>query len=204
MEHARLTFMTGDPGKLADALHYIGTDVRRRLWNEPGNRGLTASTDAEIGVALVTSFWVSGDAMRESARTTAPLRAEAAQRAGGTVAVESHEIESARRMVRAAPGAGVRLARLELDPARLDDVVAAYEDAALPWLAEADGFCSRLLFVHRRTGQALDETIWRDDEALAASRSTAASVRTDAVAASDAVVRGLVEYRLAFTSSPVI
>jgi hypothetical protein len=107
-------------------------------------------------------------------------------------------------MARAEPGAGVCLTRLEFDPTRLDDVVGAYEDAALPWLAEADGFCSHLLFVHRRTGQAVDETVWRDAGAMAASRSAAAAIRVDAVAASDAVVRSLVEYRLAFTSAPVL
>jgi heme-degrading monooxygenase HmoA len=204
MEHARLTLMAADPAKLPDAVRYIENDARRRIENEPGNRGMAVSTDDEVGVALVSSFWVSGDAMRESARATAPLRAEAARRAGGTVSVESHEVESARRMARAEPGAGVRLARLELDPTRLDDVVGAYEDAALPWLAEADGFCSHLLFVHRRTGQAVDETVWRDAGALTASRSAAAAIRVDAVAASDAVVRSLVEYRLAFTSAPVL
>jgi hypothetical protein len=57
-----------------------------------------------------------------------------------------------------------------------------------------------VLLVHRRTGRGLTETIWRDVDALAASRSRAAAIRADTVAATDAEIRSLEEYRLEFST----
>jgi hypothetical protein len=47
------------------------------------------------------------------------------------------------------------MTRIDFDPRRIDDAVAAYEDTAVPWLTEADAFCSALLLVHRPSGRAL-------------------------------------------------
>jgi hypothetical protein len=203
-EHARLSLVTTDPARLADAVSYIELEARPVVERTPGNRGLSLVVDDELGVAAVTSYWVSGDAMRASERSIAPMREEVVRRGAGTVTVERYQVASTHRLGRPAAGAGVRLTDLEIDLRRVDDAVAAYEDTALPWLSECTGFTSASLLVHRATGRALDETVWEDADALAGSRSTAAAVRADAVAASDALVRGLAERRLAFSSTPLL
>jgi hypothetical protein len=114
----------------------------------------------------------------------------------GTVSVEQYEVSSNQRLVRPHAGAGVRVTRIDLDPVRIDDAIANYEDTALPWLADADGFCSAHLYVHRRTGHAIEETVWQDPDCLAASRGSAAAIRLDTVAATDAVIRALAELEL--------
>jgi hypothetical protein len=70
----------------------------------------------------------------------------------------------------------------------------------LPWLTETDGFVSAALLVDHRSGRQLSQTIWRDIDALVKSRSPAAAIRVDAVAATDSAVVALDEYGLVFRS----
>ncbi|MCU1373210.1 MAG: hypothetical protein JWO68_496 [Actinomycetia bacterium] len=196
VEHVRLNLLTADPARLADAIDYIDNEARPLIEKEVGSLGMAIAADHELGLALISSYWVSGDAMRESAGATAPMREEAAHRARGTMTVELFQVATNRRLVRPRAGAGVRITRFDFDPTRIDDAVANYEDTALPWLTGVEGFCSAHLFVHHRTGHAVEETVWQDAECLAASRSGAAAIRVDTVAATDAAVRALAELEL--------
>lgn len=196
MEHARLNFLTLDPALVGDLLHYVKHEAQKRVEDEPGNLGLSLLADEELGVVVIETFWVSGDAMRESERAGGPLGQAALQRRAATVSVEHYEMPSRVGLSRAEQGAGVRLTRAILDPRRGSDAIADYEDTTLPWLTETEGFCSARLLVHRRTGRAVEEAVWRDTRTLAATRAQAAAVRADAAAATDSVVLALAEYRL--------
>lgn len=200
MEHARLNFLTLDPARVGDLLHYVEHDAHKRVEDEIGNLGMALLVDEELGVVVVETFWVSGDAMRESDRAGGPLGQAALQRRAATVSVEHYEMPSRVGLSRPARGAGVRFTRTDLDPRRDADAVADYEDTTLPWLTETEGFCSAVLLVHRRTGRAVEEAVWRDTHSLAATRAQAAAVRADAAAATDGVVLALAEYRLQFRS----
>jgi hypothetical protein len=90
---------------------------------------------------------------------------------------------------------------MEVEPSRVDDAIEAYGDTTVPWLADTAGFCSALLLIDERTGQTISETVWRDEHALAASRSAAAAIRVDTVAATDGAVRAVEEYGLVATSA---
>ncbi len=199
--HLRLTVLTADPLRLDEGLTFIEEEARPLVEAEPGNLGLSLKADKELGVAVVESFWVSADAMRESDRNVRSTREQASHRIDGTVAVETLQVASVTRIEPWNAGAGVRLMRADADAARLDQVVAAHEDTAVPWLMETEGFCGALLLVHRRTGHLVEETMWVDGDALAGSRSVASAIRVDAVKATDEVVRVLAEYTLIFNSA---
>lgn len=199
--HLRLTVLTADPLRLDEGLTFIEEEARPLVEAEPGNLGLSLKADKELGVALVESFWVSGDAMRESDRNVRSTREQASHRIDGTVAVETLQVARVTRIAPWNAGAGVRLMRADADAARLDQVVAAHEDTAVPWLMETEGFCGALLLVHSRTGHLVEETMWVDGDALAGSRSVASAIRVDAVKATDEVVRALAEYTLIFNSA---
>jgi hypothetical protein len=64
---------------------------------------------------------------------------------------------------------------MDIQPSGVADAVEAYGDTAVPELAETEGFRGVLL-VDRDTGHLISETIWRNPQALAASRSVAAAV----------------------------
>jgi hypothetical protein len=203
MDHARLNVLTADPGRFDKLTGHLEHEAAPQLDDEPGSRGVALNTDSEIGVAIFASFWVSHDAMRESERVAALALDDAAERAAGTVSVEHFEVVSRLRLAPARAGAGARILRSEVDPRQVDDALAAYDAAALPWFTEVDGLCSALLFANRRTGQMVEETVWRDGPTLAASRGRAASIRVEAVAATGASIRALAEYDLAFTTSRI-
>jgi heme-degrading monooxygenase HmoA len=194
--------MTLDPAKVGDVAEYVENEARPAIEEIPGSRGVALFTIPDLAVMVMESFWVSGDAMRESEGAVARLRKEAVHRGVGTVSVERHEVASSTRVARPEAGAGVRLTRVDVDPRRVDDAIERYEDTAIPWLTETEGFCSQVLLVHRRTGRGLTETVWRDKQALAAGRSAAAAIRADTVAATDAEIRALEEYHLQFSTVP--
>ena len=200
----RATLITADPARLGEAVRFIETDARKLVEDEPGNLGMSLQVNSTLGVALVHSFWVSADAMRESDKHVRSTRETAAHRAGGTVSAEAYRVASVVKVAPWVSGGGVRVMRADADPSRLDTVVAGYEDTAVPWLTETAGFCGALFVAQQRTGRTVSETIWSDAAALAESRGVEAAIRVDTAAAADLAVRGLEEYSLLFgTVRPV-
>jgi hypothetical protein len=197
--HVRLSLVTADPSKIDDVVNYVAKDARSVVEDNLGNLGMSMAVN-ELGVAVVQSFWVSGDAMRRSERQLSATRVEAARRGGGTVSVEHYAVASVVQVDEPTVGAGMRFTRAELDLAKIDAAIAAYEDSAVPWLTETAGFCAARLYIDRRTGRSIIESLWADRSALVESRAVAATIRTDTVAATGAVIRAVEEYRLVFTS----
>lgn len=196
----RATLITADPARLEEAVRFVETDARKLVEDEPGNLGMSLKVNTTLGVAVVHSFWVSADAMRESDKHVRATRETAADRASGTVSAETYRVASVTRVAPWVSGGGVRVTRADADPSQLDKVVAAYEDTAVPWLTETAGFCGALFVAQQRTGRTVSETIWSDAAALAESRSVAAAIRVDTAAAADLAVRGLEEYSLLFST----
>lgn len=198
--HLRATLITADPARLEEAVRFVETDARKLVEDEPGNLGMSLKVNNTLGVAVVHSFWVSADAMRESDKHVRSTRDAAAARAGGTVSAETYRVASVARVAPWVSGRAVRVTRADADPSQLDKVVAAYEDTAVPWLTETAGFCGALFVAQQRTGRTVIETIWSDEAALAESRGVAAAIRVDTAAAADLAVRGLEEYSLLFST----
>jgi hypothetical protein len=198
---ARLNLITADPLRLDDSVKFIETDVRPAVENELGSLGMSLYTNPELGVAVLTSFWVSRDALRHSEEVARPRRREAIKRAAGTVSVERYRVPVFERKAPPGTGTALRLTRMDVEPSRVEDVVEVYGDTVVPWFADAEGFCSSLLLVDWDTGHSVSATMWRTPQALAASRSLAAAVRVETVTASECVIRAVEEYGLVFDSS---
>jgi heme-degrading monooxygenase HmoA len=201
MLHVRLNLITADPIRLGDSVKFVENEVRPVVESQPGNLGMTLKLNPDIGVAILESFWVSGDALRASELMAAPNRAAAVRRASGTVTVERYSVPVFEREAPLRSGEGVRVTRLDVQPGAVEDTVAAFGDVTVPWLADTEGFCSTLLFIDRTSGRSVVETVWRDPEALAASRSAAAAIRVNTVRATNGVIRSVEEYQLVFSSA---
>jgi heme-degrading monooxygenase HmoA len=63
----------------------------------------------------------------------------------------------------------VRLTTMQVDPERLDDMVARLEEEDLPTFKELDGFKRFTLLVDRRSGKVLAASYWRTEEDMASS-----------------------------------
>lgn len=199
--HVRFNLITADPQRLDDAVKYIEAEVRPAVENQPGSLGMSLYTNPGLGLAILESFWASGDAMRASEHRVSLGRREVVERAAGTVSVERYRVPVFELEGPLHAGAGLRLTRMSIEPGAVEDAVEAYGTTVVPWLAETEGFGSSLLLLDRNTGLSISETIWRDSEALAASRSLAAAVRVDMVASSGYVIRAVEEYGLVFSSA---
>ena len=201
VEHAELNLFTMDPSRLGESVSYIETRLRPVVESQPGNLGLSLHKNPQLGVAVLEAFWVSADAMRAGEQTVAPSRDEAVRRADGTLTVERYAVPVFEREGPVRADAGVRLTRMDVEPTAVDDAVEVFGDTAVPWLAESEGCRCLLYLVDPQSGHTISETIWKDTEAMAGSRSAAAAARAEAVASAGCVVRGVEEYTVAFSSA---
>ena len=201
MLHVRFNFITADPLRLGDSVKFIESEVRPQVDGQPGSLGTSFYTDPEAGLAILESFWASDAATQASEHSVTTNRREAVKRAAGTVSVERYQVPVFELDAPARSGAGLRLTRMDVEPSQVEDAVEGYGDTAVPWLAESTGFCSALLLMDPHTGHSISETVWRDQEALADTRSLAAAVRVDTVSATGWVIRAVEEYRLVSTSA---
>jgi heme-degrading monooxygenase HmoA len=196
--YARLTLHTADPARLSEVISHYEHDVRMDLTHQPGSRGMSVLVNDDLGVAVVAAYWATEDAMRANdASFVRPVHDAAFF--GATVSIEHYECARFVHVAPARPGAAVSLTRLDIEATGLDDVLAAYGDAAGP-LSGSDGFCTAVLLVDRQGGRAVVETMWRDGEALVAARGPAAARRLEAVKGGNVTVRGVDQYRLDFHS----
>jgi quinol monooxygenase YgiN len=199
--HAEIDLITADPLRLGDSMKYIEDTVRPVVESQRGSLGMSLHADTELGIAVLETFWASRVALRSGEDVTAASRDEAVRRATGTVTVEHYSVPVFERAGPVAAGAGVRLTRMDLAPSRVEDAVEIFGDTAVPWLAEGEG-CRRVLYlVDRDSGRAISETVWRDAQALARSRSAAAAVRAEAIVSAGCVIRAVEEYTLVFSSA---
>jgi hypothetical protein len=201
MLHVRHNLITADPALLSDSVKFMENEVRPAVEGQPGNLGLSLQVNPELGLAILESFWVSGDALRVSEHAVAPNRAAAVRRAAGTVTVERYAVPVFELEAPPRSGEGVRVTRMDVAPSAVEDTIEVIGDTAVPRLADTEGFCSALFFIDRTAGHSIFETSWRDPQALAGSRSTAAAVRVDTVLATNGVIRALEEYQMMFSSA---
>ncbi len=201
MLQVRLNLITVDPVLLGDATKYIEGEVRPAVERLPESLGMSLLANPELGAAILESFWASDYALVHSESALAPARSEIIRLARATVTVESYQIPVFEREAPLRGGEGVRLTRMAVEPAAVQDAIEMFGDTAVPLLAETAGFHSALLFADPGSGHLISETVWRDPAALVASRSAAALVRVETVTAANCVIRAVEEYTQVFSSA---
>ena len=199
--HAELNLITMDPVRLNESVDYIETELRPLVESQSGNLGMSLHTNSELGVAVLETFWVSGEALRLGEHIVAPSQDEAVRRVTGTLTVERYAVPVFEREGPVRADAGVRLTRMDVEPSGVDDAVEVFGDTAVPWLAETEDCRCILYLVDRQSGRMISESIWKDAKAMADSRSAAAAVRAEAVGLAGCVVRAVEEYNVAFSSA---
>lgn len=201
MVQAELNLITMDPVRLNESVDYIATELRPLVESQSGSLGMSLHTNSELGVAVLETFWVSGDALRIGEQLLAPSRHESVRRVTGTLCVERYAVPVFEREGPVRADAGVRLTRMDVEPSGVDDAVEVFGDTAVPWLAETEACRCILYLVDRQSGRMISESIWKDAKSMAASRSAAAAARVEAVTSAGCVVRSVEEYNVAFSSA---
>jgi heme-degrading monooxygenase HmoA/predicted ester cyclase len=198
--YVRVNMAAGDPARLDEAARYLEATARPHVEAQSGSRGIAVLTNADLGVCVVASYWDSADAMTASEQVVQVSRKEMAERLRGTVTVEHYEVPVFVRRSIPQAGAGVRMTRIDANPASLDAVIDEFRHTAVPALLEMPGLCSAQLMTDRITGRCIVVTAWEDLAALAANRSAVATLRADYAAIAHVTVRSVEEHQLRFTS----
>jgi hypothetical protein len=204
MLHVEVSRITGDPLRLGDAISFLAGEAGPAVERTHGSLGTSLLADPDAGVLGFESLWASEGALVRGEEAVAARLREAAQRAGGTVSSERYEVLVFEREVPLRGGQGVRVTPVHVDPSKLstvEDAVAWYGDTAVPLLADVSGFCVALLYADWSSGSLISETVWRDLNALATSRSTATAGEAAAAGAIDGVIGASAEYRLVCSSA---
>jgi hypothetical protein len=113
----------------------------------------------------------SAEMVRESRQQAAEmLRADA-------VDVTDWEIAALHRAHAAGDGACARVVWVDMDPARMSDMVDAFRMTLMPNMEGAEGFCSVSLMVNRSTGRACWTVTFESRAALEGTRERAMAGR---------------------------
>lgn len=198
--HVRINMVAGDPGRLDEATRYMEATVRPHVESQNGSRGLAVMANAGLGTGILASYWDSAEAMTASEAAVQVPRKEVTELVKGTVTIEHYEVPVFVRRSRPASGAGVRITRIDGNPASADATIEEFRNTAVPAFMEMSRLCSVQLMVDRTTGRAMVVTAFEDMDALAASRPGAAQLRARMVDLTHVTVRGVEEYSLAFSS----
>jgi hypothetical protein len=201
MMHARFSLITADPLQLGGCLKHMEAKVRPVVEMQPGSLGTALYADAELGLAFFESCWASDEALVASEKLPSLGHSDVLRQAAGTATDEHYKLPVFEQEGKLPPAARLRLTRMDIEPPAVADAVEVYGDTAVSWLADTDGFSSALLLVNDSTGDAISETVWRDPEALAASRRVSAEVRAETTAAAGWSIRAVEEYSLFFSSA---
>jgi len=202
MFYVRTAYVTGDPADLDTSLDALRTDAPKILGDLPGYHGISIFVDRELGKMMTASWWDTAEARESSDGAIAERRAQLLAPFARTVAFDRWEAPVATADPHVEPGAAFRMSAFTFDPAGADDVIAGFEKITLPGLVEIPGFVSTALLVDRAGGQGRVGVIWRDQEALAASRGPQAatrslSVRSAQMSTGEVAVRSVEEFEVA-------
>ena len=164
--HARVNIIFGERDKVEAGIAHLEESDRAVVEATAGNRGLTTLVDREAGMIVAVSYW--DDLPHSSKAALTRAREGAAAAAGGDVIAETYEVAAEDRLAQPAPGAAVRLWRVQIEPARVADGVAFVRDELLPQLRASAGLCSAELLLDRGPGSGLLLTAWTGEDAAAA------------------------------------
>ncbi|MFI6155416.1 hypothetical protein ACIBCA_22340 [Kitasatospora sp. NPDC051170] len=192
----RTVYATGNPDRIGPALDGLATEAVELLSGQPGYRGYGLYVDRALGKIAMGSWWESAQAERDSDSALRARRAELLAPLAGTVTTDVWEVVAAAPPGVAGPGAGFRLARVDVDPERVDEAAGVFRDQALPMLQKAPGFVTGAMLAHRAAGRLSTGLIFADRASFEASRGPNADARSKAVAAVGGALRSLEEFEV--------
>ena len=172
----RTLYITADPEDIGPALDVITKAVPGMMAEQTGFHGIGIFADRTLGKIITGSWWESKQDLEQSDEKLRQRRVEGLTPFVSTIAAANMEAAAYTRPAASSSG-GIRLVRFALDPKKADDLVQLFKKNALPRMQTIDGFEGASLLLDREHHMASIGVIFRDMEALAASRSPQAAAR---------------------------
>ncbi|WP_406471856.1 hypothetical protein [Streptomyces sp. NBC_01615] len=194
----RTVYATGDPAKIDTAIKSLNTQGRDLLEDRPGYRGSGVFVDRVLGKLFAVSWWESEEARRNSDKVLRERRASLLEPFAATLAVENYEAVVFHPVRQPQTAGGLRVSRLEFDPADADLLADTFRASVVPMLESLPGLARTSLLVDRERGRGLVGTLFIDRESLAASRGAQSAARHEGAAKAHVTVTGLEEFEIVF------
>jgi heme-degrading monooxygenase HmoA len=161
---------------------FLRDKVIAELQGQRGFRGLTASGNHSTGDFGILGLWDTLEDLEASDSAVSKLRTEAMAALGGQISVETMEqmvgeVARPQDMV----GCPLRIVRVKMDPAKVDEHVAFFRSDVLPEMKAAPGFLAVRNMVNRSTGEGVVGTIWADEDSRQANEALAEERRQRAL-----------------------
>lgn len=195
----RTVYTTGDPAKVDTAIRSLNAQGRDLLEERPGYRGSGIFVDRELGKLLAVSWWETEEARHNSDEVMRQRRASLLEPFAATTAVDNYEAVVFHALRRPEAGGGLRISRLEFDPADADLLAETFRASVAPRLETLRGLARTSLLVDRERGRGIVGALFVDRESLVASRGAQASARHEGAAKAHVTVVGLEEFEVVFT-----
>ncbi|GGJ32729.1 hypothetical protein [Streptomyces brasiliensis] len=192
----RTVYATGDPAKIDTAVRALNTEGRDLLEDRPGYRGSGVFVDRDLGKLLAVSWWETEEGRRNSDEVMRERRAGLLEPFAGTVSVHNYEVAVFHPVQQPRAGGGLRVSRLEFDPADTDLLADTFRATVVPRLDPLRGLARASLFVDRERGSGMVCSLFVDRDSLAASRAIQAAARHEGAAKAHVAVVGLEEFEV--------
>ena len=163
------------------AVKALGEKVLPVCREQKGFKGITASANRATGALGVLTFWETREDLEASESALAKQRAETMAEAGGTVTVQV--LEEVGGAVSAPPSLGtsrVMVRSIKMDPSKVDEQLAHFNDVVLPDMKGLPGFQMCRLMIDRKTGAGTAGVVVADADSASAIASHDAEMREGA------------------------
>ncbi|GHI03013.1 hypothetical protein AQI88_02540 [Streptomyces cellostaticus] len=192
----RSIYVTGDPAKIDTAVRALNTEGRDLLEERPGYRGAGVFVDRELGKLMGVSWWDSEEARHNSDEVMREHRPALLEPFAGTLAVENFEAAVVHPVQAPRVGGGLRVSRVEFDPADADLLAETFRSTVIPRLETLPGLARATLLIDREHGTGRVGTLFVDRSSMVASRAGQAAARHEGAAKAHVSVTGLEEFEV--------
>jgi heme-degrading monooxygenase HmoA len=175
----RSMYITADPAMVGPALDVIAKEAPGMFAEQDGYQGMGVFADRVVGKILVGSWWESEQAMNDSDARMTDRRAQMLAPFVATITIAGMENMAYIRPPSATTG-GFRLQRMMYQPSMADMIVQVFRETGLARMKELPGFAGSSLLMDHAHGIGAVSVVFDDMAAMAASRSTQASIRHEA------------------------
>ena len=156
--YVRMNTIFGECDRTAAVVDSLEVLDRPAVEAAVGNGGLTTFMDEAGGVIVAASYW--DEKARSSAAALTGVRHGAEVVARGMVIADSYEVRGLVRRSTPQRGAVVRIDRLQLESARLDEASAVLITTLIPELTRSDSLCSAEVLIDAGSSTGVVLTVW--------------------------------------------
>jgi heme-degrading monooxygenase HmoA len=155
--------------------------VLPEVQGQKGFRGLTVSGNKSTGDFGILGLWDTLEDLKASESVVAKLRDEIVSTIGGDISVAVLEqVVAEVAQPRDMTGCSLRLVRIKMDPAKVDEQVGFFKADVVPALKAQPGFVAIRNMIDRSTGEGAVGSVWADEKSMQAAEAGAEERRQQA------------------------